>query len=218
MKNIRLQYTSWEEMPVEVQAQFIELMDNSVKQGQFFYELYFYWYNIPHELGHILRGYYSSYENSHWQEETAVNSFAVAYWNTRGESNRLQQLRQLVHSAFSRLEDPVPGGEDRSGYFDEHYRELLSNPSAYGHFQFRMVLNALEEKRSFIQALQSLITPQAVERISPYSKPYSEITSDLPFQIVSDMGDFLTAYKVELPEIEIVRSFSQAIQFANWEY
>jgi len=217
MKNIRLQFTSWEEMPGEVQALFIKWMDNDPQKAQSFYELHFYWFNIPHELGHILRGYYSSRGDTHWQEENAVNSFAVAYWNARGESDRLQQCRQLVHSAYSQLDDPVPKGKDRSSYFDKHYRELGSNPSAYGHFQFSMVLNALEEEQNFIQALHGLITPQAIEAIPPNSMPYPEISSDLPYQIVNDMRNYLAVYKVELPDIKVIRAFSPMIQFVNWD-
>jgi len=217
MKNIRLQYSPWEDMSAEIQGLFIEWMDNAPQKGQSFYELYFYWYNIPHELGHILRGYYSSRGDTNWQEENAVNSFAVAYWKARGESNRLQQFRQLVRSAFRKLADPVPIGEDRSSYLDEHYGELASVPSAYGHFQFSMVLNALEEKQNFIQALHSLITTQAIETIPPHSTPYPEITSDLPYQIVSDMRNYLAAYKVELPDIEVVREFSPNLQFVTWD-
>lgn len=217
MKNIRLQYTIWEEMSTEIQGFFMELMDNDLNRAQFFYELYFYWYNIAHEIGHILRGYHSSRSNIRWQEENAVNSFAVAYWKARGELERLGQVRQFVHSAFIKLEDPVPDGEERSSYFDEHYRDLVSNPPAYGHFQFSMVLNALEEQWTFAQALQGLITPQAVEAPYPRSKPYPEITSDLPYQIISDMRRYLVGYGVELPEIEVVRSFSPNLQFVTWE-
>jgi len=217
MKNIHLQYSPWEEMSAEVQSLFIEWMDNNPKKGQSFYELYFYWYNIPHELSHILRGCYSSRGDTNWQEENAVNSFAVAYWKARGEANRLQQFRQLVLSAFSKLEDPVPSGEDRSSYLDEHYGELVPIPSAYGHFQFSMVLNALEEKQSFIQTLHSLITTQAIEAVSPHSTPYPEITSDLPYQIVSDMRNYLAAYKVELPDIKVIRAYSPNLQFVRWD-
>ena len=217
MKNIRLQYSPWEDMSAEVQGLFVEWMDNDPQKGQSFYELYFYWYNIPHELGHILRGYYSSRGDTNWQEENAVNSFAVAYWKARGESTRLQKFGQLVRSAFSKLEDPVPSGEDRSSYLDEHYDELVPIPSAYGHFQFSMVLNALEEKQSFIQTLHSLITTQAIEATSPHSMPYPEITSDLPYQIVSDMRNYLAAYKVELPDIEVIREFSTNLQFVTWD-
>ena len=41
-----------------------------------------------------------------------------------------------------------------SSYFDRHYSELGSNPSAYGHYQFSMVLSALDDQIDIAQALQ----------------------------------------------------------------
>ncbi|MGA9350544.1 MAG: hypothetical protein WBW48_17325 [Anaerolineae bacterium] len=217
MQNIRLQYTSWEEMPTEVQALFVQWMDNRAEQGRAFYELYFYWFNIAHELGHALRAYYGTSDTSHWGEETAVNEFAVAYWKGRGEAERLLHLRELVGDAFGRLEDPVPPDEGRSSYFDTHYSELSSKPSAYGHYQFSMVLTALGKQLDIAQVLHTLIMPQAHEAAPPPAAPYSVINADLPARIVNDMRDYLASYGVGLPEIQVVRSFSPMIQFIDWD-
>jgi len=57
----------------------------------------------------------------------------------------------------------------------------------------------------------------AIEAIPPHSTPYSEISSDLPYQIVSDMRNYLAPYKVELPDIEVIREFSPNLQFVSWD-
>jgi hypothetical protein len=217
MQNIRLQYTTWEEMSEEVQSLFDLWMDNRVGAGQTFYELYFYWFNIAHELAHILRAHYGSQTDSHWKEETSVNDFAVAYWKKRGETKRLYRLRELVNVVFAKLEDPVPTGENRLDYFDNHYRELSTNALAYAHYQFSMVLSALEKQLDFSLALRTLITPQAYEVISLPAATYSVIDADLPPRIVSDMRVYLAPYGVDLPELRINRSFSPMIQFVDWD-
>lgn len=217
MQNIRLQYTTWEEMPKEVQSLFDLWMDNRVGAGQTFYELYFYWFNIAHELAHVLRAHYGSQTDSHWKEETAVNDFAVAYWNGRGETERLFRLRGLVIDAFAKLEDPVPTGENRFDYFDNHYRELSTNALAYAHYQFSMVLSALEKQLDFSQALHSLIKTQVKEVAPQPAVLYSVIDADLPPRIVSDMRIYLAPYGVDLPEMQIVCSFSPMIQFVDWD-
>ena len=145
--SIRLQYARWEELPSEIQAWFAGLMGSQKERGQAFYELYFYWYNIAHELGHVLRAHYgtSAIESGPWDEEIAVNNFAVAYWQARNERERLLRLGGWVREALETLEDPLPPGEERSTYFNTHYSELGTNPSAYGHYQFSMVLAALRQ-------------------------------------------------------------------------
>jgi hypothetical protein len=217
MKNIRLQYTSWEEMPSEAQALLAQWMSDDAERGRTFYELYFYWYNISHELGHVLRAHYGTSDSSPWGEETAVNEFAVAYWKGRGEAERLSYLRELVSDAFRRLEDPVPRDENRSSYFDAHHSELGSNPPAYGYYQFSMVFTALDRQLEIGQALHTLITPQAYAAIPPRTAPYSVVNADLPPRIVRDMRDYLAVYGVGLPGMQIVRSFSPMIQFVDWD-
>jgi hypothetical protein len=217
MKNIRIQYTSWEEMPADVQAFFIQWMGNDAERAQTFFELYFYWFVPAHEVAHALRGYYSTHESSHWREETACNSFAVAYWKTRGETKRLWDLREFVREAIGRVADPVPQGENRSDYFDRHYAELGSNPPAYGHYQFSMVLNALEEKLGLTEVLRMYIMPQATEGTAPSTSPYLSISPDLPIQIVHDMKDYLAPFGVDLPDIRVIRSYSPNIEFVDWD-
>ena len=217
MKNARIQYTSWEEMPAEIQAVFVGMMENDAERAQTFFELYFYWFVPAHEVAHVLRGYYSTSDSRHWNEETACNSFAVAYWKTRGETKRLLDLREFVHEAHGSLADPVPHDESRSEYFDTHYRELGSNPSAYGHYQFSMLLTALEEQVSLIEALRTFITPQASETVPPSTNSYPVIRPNLPVQIVRDMYDYLAPYGVDLPEIQVIRSYSPNIEFVNWD-
>lgn len=217
MKNIRLQYAAWEDLPVEFQQLFIAWSGNDAERGKTFYELYFYWFDIPHEVGHVLREQYGLTDSNHWNDETAVNTFAVAYWQQRGENQRLQQLREFVRTIFSNLQDPLPLGEDRASYFNEHYSELATNPPAFGHFHFDMVLAALDNHWDWQQTLRSLISATAKEAVPTPTPLYASISADLPTRIVHDMRAYLIPYGLELPEMNVVCSFAPELLYVVWD-
>lgn len=145
-------------------------------------------------MSYVLRAFHGKREQSHNGEETAVNQFAVGYWQARGESQRLAGLARLVRNAIRNLPGPLPPGESRSDYFDGHFEELTSNPPAYGHYQFSMVHSAMAEITDFHQALRTLITPESREITStPAASLYHEVNPELPARIVDDLRDYLAA-------------------------
>lgn len=218
LKDIKLQYARWEDIPAGNKSLFNDWMGADAKIGKSFFELYFYWYNIAHELGHVLRAYHDKSAESPWIEETAVNEFAVAYWRSRGENIRLKKLENLVRTAFTNLSDPLPNGEDRAQYFDAHYMELAQDPSAYGHYQFSMVLMALEKNTSLQVALQTHISPEAKDFAMKNSLgQYGSVDAELPQRIVKDMRKFLALFGVVLPEMQVTCSYSPMIEFVRWD-
>lgn len=219
LKNTRLQYACWEDLPADIQTWFASLMGNRPERGKGFYELYFYWYNITHELGHVLRAYYGTgtVESRPWDEEIAANHLAVAYWHARNEDERLSLLGDWVREARATLPDPLPPGEERSRYFNTHYVELGSNPPAYGHYQLGMLLEVLEQPMNLQQALGSLVTPEVREGTLANPPTDVVVDSDLPHRTVNDMREHLAAYGVKLPELQVVCSYSPMIQFVQWD-
>lgn len=180
MKNIRLQYSVWADLPADFQALFTQWNGGEPAHGQTFYELYFYWFDIPHEMAHVLRERYGATDPHRWRDEVAVNTFAVAYWQARGESERLRKLHMLVNQVLSQLQDPTPPGADQADYFDQNYLELAQNPPAFGFYHFSMVLAALNRPLDWQQALRTLITPEAKDAAPLTRQPYPAITVDLP--------------------------------------
>lgn len=217
LKSVRIQYAMWEQLPPDIQAWFAGIMGNQKERGRAFYELYFYWYNLAHELGHVLQAAYGTAPASSFDAETTVNQFAVAYWHACHENDRLSQLGQWVREALASLEDPVPSGEDRSAYFDTHISELVKNPGAYGHYQFTMVLAVLEHPMSLLHALRTLGTPDVTEGKSVTQSPYSAVDADLPYRIVDDLREVLALYGVNLPEVQVLCAYSPMIQFVRWD-
>ncbi len=129
---IYIQYALWEDLPAEVRSFTASLTGKGLAEGKSFYELYFYGYNIPHEVGHILRTVANTRTERQWDEEMSCNRFAVAFWRARGAVDLLRQLEESLPLSLSRLPDPCPPDADRVDYFNRHYQEL-SDPASYGH-------------------------------------------------------------------------------------
>ncbi len=220
MKNIRLQFARWEDLPAEIQAVFVQFTIGNQQRGRALYELYFYWYNIPHEIGHVLRALYSSFRGNvmdqMWEEETAVNQFAVSYWRAKGQMPRLLHLENEITQALTHIQDPVPANEDRAVYLSRH-RQELSAPASYAHYQFNMVRSAMSHPLDFSQALKKLITPQANDGTTIPLSPDFPLDADLPYRTVEDMRRTLAAYDVHLPEIQVICMYAPAIQFVTWD-
>ena len=211
-----LQYTSWEELPADYQTFFIQLMDNQPQQGRTLFALYYYWFNIAHECAHILRKAYGTRAESRWVEENAATEFAVAYWRAFGEEGRLAQLRDCLEDALHLLPNPILPDEEPAAYFDAHYKELTETPHEHAYLQFAWVLENLEKKVDLTTALRTLVTEQAHAGPPMTPRFYAEIDVDLPLTIIPDLRQVLAAYNVTLPAVEIVRSFSPAMQLVSF--
>ncbi len=192
-------------------------MENQVQKARNFFELYFYWFNIAHQCGHILRKYHGTISESRWVDEDATNQFAVAYWHAFGETARLEELAHLISDARRLLPNPILPDQDPSTYFDAHYEEFTSNLPAQTYLQFTWVMHALDEAPEFSQVLRSQMTEEAlaVEPAPPLS--YPEIQVGLPLRIIPDMRQMLARYRVRLPEVAVICAPSPEIQFVSFE-
>ncbi len=220
MKNIRLQFTRWDDLYVEDQEQFITFMGGDAGRGQKLYELYFYWYNIPHEIAHVLRTMFiPARENLWeriWEEETAVNQIAVSYWRAKGQNERLFQLELEIQQALLNIPDPVPANEDRTVFLNRHHQDL-TDPTSYAHYQFNMVRYALAHPLDFSQALKMLVSPHANDGTTIPLSPNFPLDEDMPYRTVEDMRRTLYAYGLKLPEIQVICMYSPALQFILWD-
>ncbi len=206
-----IQYALWEDLPPEVQALFAGFTGKGPEAGKALYELYFYGYNIPHEIGHILRAAAGTRTERQYDEEMSCNRFAVAYWRGRGAVDLLRRLEATLAECLARLADPCPPGADRAAYFNRHYQELIDPPS-YAHYQFNMVLSALAQPLGFGQALQALFNHASSRpaRLPPLGEP--RITPGLPARTLLEVRLALDDFGLPLPEIALQRLYTPAIQ------
>lgn len=124
---------------------FVNLGETEARAEELFTEL-FDWFLVAHELTHwfqrrlgIALDRYSS--------EAMANHFAVAFHMraTDGEE-RLLRLGELLQEALHRLVDPAPQGEDDAAFFNANYAALARDPSLYGYYQFRFILDSIAHR------------------------------------------------------------------------
>lgn len=216
MKNIRLHYASWDQLPPEFQAFFHFLLGADTVRGRTFYELYYLWFNVPHEIAHVLREQYGNTSTSQWQEENAVSAFAADYWRQRGETQRLSALSEMLQAIVKHLPDPVPAGRDRGEYFDMRYDKLVNSATGFSQYLFSMALNAITARRAWLESLR-MLNPVAHNADPPPVGPYAAINPELPRQIVSDMRDYLRPFGVKVPDIEFECTFGYQLQCVTWD-
>ncbi len=215
--NVRLHYALWEDIPAEVQDLFAVWMGGRPADGKSFYQLYFYWYNIIHNAGHMLRGVYHKQSASRWDEEMAANQFAVAYWRAKGQAMRLLELEKLVRLALRSQPTPTPADQDSVAYFNSHFQEVGRDAAAYGYYQFNMLLSSLQRPLDLPNALRTLVDPSAGDGSTIPLLPDFPIDDDLPFRIVNDLQRTMMAYGLRLPEIQVICMYSPQLNFVEWD-
>lgn len=217
LKNVRLQYARWEDLPVDIQTTFASWAGGIWKEGRDFYQLYFYWYSVAREAASVLRASYGRSTADVWEEAYALNQFAVAYWRAKGQSRRLLELEKKLRSVLTILPDPVPPDRDRQTFFRRYYHAVSADPAAFGHFQFSVALDALQRPIEFPIALRTLISPEASDGNTIPLSPDLPMEETLPYFSVSDIGKTVSAYGLTMPEIQVICAYGPSLQFVQWD-
>jgi hypothetical protein len=101
---------------------------------------------VAHEMAHW---FYRTLgiELDHYTSERQANDIAVAFYmgSEDGEA-RLVALRPRVEAALARLSNPAPPDTDASDYFNGQYASLARNPTLYGYYQFRFILDSIDRR------------------------------------------------------------------------
>ncbi len=125
--------------------------------AEYNYELYFHWYNLIHELGHIIIMFNSVSHPHPAEEEQLVNNFAVAYWQHYGEQEKINELKSIVHNTINKFIVPTHENINYMHYAKEKWgHEELNNFNNYGWFQFSSVKNAISSNQSLEDALSDM--------------------------------------------------------------
>ena len=122
----------WEDLEENIKKMFNEWADGSGFSGEEFFRLNFSWFLIPHELGHYIQEVKQS-ELNRYEAEIEANKIAVAYWNEKGDSKKVEDFIKITEHIRSKMSKPEDLSKD---YFNKNYDEIASKPAVYGYFQF----------------------------------------------------------------------------------
>lgn len=165
------------------------------------FKIYFYWYNVIHELGHGIMAFNSASRPHPVDEEQWVNDFAVAFWLHYGEAEKINELAAIVAYALTHVKCPADAGITHTDWAREKWgTETLMNFNNYGWFQFNCVNDSLRERKMLDTALPRL----GVMNTKAQPKQlftYQTIEEATVSKIIKDAAGALREWGAVLPEI-----------------
>lgn len=166
-----------------------------------FFDLYFHWYNVIHEMGHCLVEKQGAVM-SRVEEEMYVNSFAVAYYRFTGDNARLRSLQERLTMILARFPAPMPDGESFTEFYERIWNtEQINNVMIYGYFQLNSVLEALKGEKTLKDVLDKIgITID--ESKKPGTCDAAIVSENAPIFLQKAVDD-LKALGIDVPEIRV---------------
>ena len=195
----------------EQQMGFRQLFGEEV---QYRFDLYFHWYNLIHELGHILVSQ-SNLKLTDIQEEMFVNEFAVSYYRYVGENPRLYDLQRILQEIIDQMPAPMPAGESFLEYYTRIWNTAeLMQVMTYGYFQLNSVLEAMKKQRS----LEDIAGDLEVRMNHAPTKTYKEeISSNAAEKVLQTAITNLRQLNFPVPEVRLQLMDDPSIQCARRE-
>ena len=182
---------------------------------QYFFDLYFHWYNIIHELGHCIVEKQGAVM-SRVDEEMYVNRLAVAYYRYMGEDSRLKELEERLTKILSQFPAPMPEGETFLDFYTRIWNtEQINNVMIYGYFQLNSVLEAFHNEGSLKDVLKE-IGIDASEQNEKCACT-EEIASANTQAFLQSALKNLSAMGIQMPQIRVELQDDPMIQCAREE-
>lgn len=167
------------------------------ENAEYDFEIYFHWYNVLHELGHVILDFNAASRPHPVDEEPLVNDFAVSYWRHYGEPEKCNALYAIVREAIGRFTAPTQ--QNYMDYAKELWgKEALYNFNNYGWFQFSCVQNAIAKN----QTLEQVMKQMGLVDIYPQKKTVLEysVNDRTPFRVVDEAVKVLVSWGVSFPK------------------
>ena len=182
---------------------------------QYFFDLYFHWYNLVHEMGHCIVEKQGA-KFTKVDEEMYVNSLAVAYYRFMGEDERLGQLSDRLTNILNQVPAPMPEGEDFVSFYTRIWNtEAINNVMIYGYFQLRSVLEALKKEKTLASVLKEIGVD--IHEPGDLEKGTAEIKSENAVHFLETARKNLIAMGVGVPEIRLELLDDPMVQCAREE-
>ena len=168
------------------------------------FNAYFNWFNIVHEVGHIVSdiiGNEFDYQSAEgfFAEERFANAFAVAFWAHFGDEETLDLVREAISHAAEYLEPPAAEIENLSDFAEIWTAgELEFSFENYGWFQFNMVSEVLNDMRD----LETLLADhgfELTEGLPQQDLTFSSIGENDISEILAEVFTVLSELGIEMP-------------------
>lgn len=153
---------------VEEQIGFAQLFGEESVQKKF--DLYFHWYNIIHEIGHVLVNI-NNVDMDGVNEELFANSFAVAYWKKVDKKNNLNRVKEMIHHIIKDIPSPLTKESNFKEFFKKIWgTEIMNSVMMYGYFQLCCVLEAFNLDKNLSDILHEIGYKEvSLNDMKPYS-------------------------------------------------
>jgi len=113
---------------------------------EFFISL-FNWFFVPHELGHFIELSFNKDTLTPYESEMAANEFAVAFLiSNEDNKDKIKYIRESLTDVLKILPNIDFTDMTEEEYFNTNYQQLGNNPNAYGYYQFKFILNILNNQ------------------------------------------------------------------------
>ena len=178
------------------------------------FDLYFHWYNLIHELGHCVVEQYGK-QMPKVKEEMFVNEFAVGYYRYAGESEKLNELRDILQSIINQMPSPVPEGETFLSFYERIWNtDEIMQVMIYGYFQLNSVLEAMKADRGLTEVAAEFGATLKPSEIRTCAEPVSSAGAKA---FLETAVTNLKALGLNIPEIQLELTDNPLIQCAQSE-
>lgn len=121
------------------------------------FNLYFKWYNAIHEVGHGLMHYNSKLKYNDAEAEQIVNDFAYAYWSYYDETEKLDEVEQIIDYAVAHIENDDKSNINYMEYAKSNWnKKSFYTFNNYGYFQFNSVKESFKNKKDLDTVLKEM--------------------------------------------------------------
>ena len=113
-----------------------------------FFVLMFNWFFIAHELSHYINP--MDHDLNPYQCEREANEVAVTFFRKNPENfEKLDFIKKSLTKVLEILPKIDFGNMSEAEYFNTNYQKIGSNPNVYGYFQFKFILDILNNQENF---------------------------------------------------------------------
>lgn len=181
------------------------------------YEIYFHWYNLIHELGHVVMMFNAVSKPHPAEEEQLVNDFAIAYWRLFGEQGKMDELCAFVGHTIPKFTVPARETDTYMDYAKKNWgQDELNNFNNYGWFQFSSVQAAISADQSLEQVIY-----QMTSRHLSFQKRESfiyDVDERMAFRVIEDAVNVLTDCGIILPQgLKVVMCDDLNCHMCRWK-